>query len=318
MKRYAFIALLGFSSLLFTSCLTTSKKGALVKVYRPNAETASLNCSTAANEGVHFMYVGPETIKGRVNKWEKKMIAQYARAVLNESRIINSFGIDDAEYPNLSIDVLNLEVTTKKTQYRISKEGTFSVNINIRQAGIIDCATTDPISITKHYETAAYKSDNLQSDQKIKETMIKQAVRRAIRQFVPVKSNVLRPVKTGGDLVDKAALMIDAGNCRGAYEAIVSAVNNPNCKDAELLYNAGVAVECMAWNGAYKSNDRTVYLQKAKEHYHRAAMMNPGDADMQKASKEVTYEVDIDIIATESGAKIKEEMEELINPPKSY
>ena len=47
-------------------------------------------------------------------------------------------------------------------------------------------------------------------------------------------------------------------------------------------------------------------------------MMNPGDADMQKASKEVTYEVDIDIIATESGAKIKEEMEKLVNPPKSY
>lgn len=317
MKRYAFIALLGFSSLLFASCITTSKKGALVKVYRANTETASLNCSTAEDEGVHFMYVGPETIKGKVNEREKKMIAQYARAVLNEARMINSFGIIDAEYPNLSIDVLELDVTTKKTKYRISKEGTFSVNINIKQAGLIDCATTDPISISKHYETAAYKSDNLQADQKIKEMMVKQAVRRAIRQFVPVKSNVLRTVKTGGDLVEKAALMIDAGNCRGAYESIAPAVNNPNCKDAELLYNAGVAAECMAWNGAYKSNDRTAYLQKAKEHYQRAAMINPRDADMQKASKEVAYEVDINIIATESGGKIKKEMKKY-NAPKSY
>lgn len=317
MKRYAFMALLGFSCLLFASCTTTSKKGALVKVYRPNTETAALHCSTAANEGVHFMYVGPETIKGKVTKREKKMIAQYARAALNEARLINSFGIADAEYPNLSIDVLKLDVTTKKTKYRTSKEGTFLVNINIRQAGLIDCATTDPILITKHYETAAYKSNNLQPDLKIKETMIKQAVRRAIRQFVPVKSNVLRPVKTGGDLVEKAALMIDAGNCRGAYEAIVPTVNNPNCKDAELFYNAGVAAECMAWNGAYKSNDRTVYLQRAKEHYQRAAMMNPGDADMQKASKEVAYEVYIDIIATESGGKIKKEMRKY-DAPKSY
>ena len=297
MRRYLLALTFFASSLLPLSCASTgpSRTGALVKVYRPKVETASLACSTPQSKGISFMYVGPETISGQAGIKDKKLITQFARSVLSETRVINPIGIPpmEGEYPNLSIDVLELSVTDRKSQNRITRKGVFEANINIRQMGLIDCATTEPISIEKQYEAPSYKPEILLSTRKLKGKMIKEAVRRAVRQFVPVKRTVLRPVKTGGDeLVEKSGQMIDGGNCRGAYEAIKPVVKSPDCKDADLLYNAGVAVECMAWKRAIKQETQARYLQEAEKYYRRAASLAPEDGDMQRASREVSYEVE--------------------------
>ena len=297
MKRYLLTATAVFSALLLTCCTSTgpSQTGALVKVYRPNVETSSLACSTPQSKGISFMYVGPETISGDADTKEKKLITQFARSVLSETRVINPIGIPpmEGEYPNLSIDVLELSVADQKKQNRITRKGVFEANINIRQMGLIDCATTEPISIVKQYEAPSYKSETLLSPRKLKGKMIKEAVRRAVRQFVPVKRTVLRPVKTGGDeLVEKSARMIDGGNCRGAYEAIKPVAKSPDCRDADLLYNAGVAIECMAWKRAIKQETQARYLQEAEKYYRKAAGLSPDDGDMQRASQEVSYEVE--------------------------
>jgi hypothetical protein len=287
---------MGFS-LLLLSCASTgpSKTGALVKVYRPNVETASLACSTPQSKGISYMYVGPETISGKAGPKEKKLITQFARSVLSETRVINPIGIPpmEGEYPNLSIDVLELSVKDSKGRNRITRKGVFEANINIRQMGLMDCATTEPISITKQYEAATYKPETLPSPSTLKGKMIKEAVRRAIRQFVPVKRTVLRPVKTGGDeLVEKSARMIDGGNCRGAYEAVKPIAKSPDCRDADLLYNAGVAIECMAWKRAIGQETQARYLQEAEKFYRKAARLAPADGDIQRASREVSYEVE--------------------------
>lgn len=297
MRRYLLAATSFVFSLFCLSCASTgpSKTGALVKVYRPNVETASLACSTPQSKGISFMYVGPETISGQAGPKEKKLITQFARSVLSETRVINPIGIPpmEGEYPNLSIDVLELSVVDQKKQNRITRKGVFEANINIRQMGLIDCATTEPISIVKQYEAPSYKSETLLSPRKLKGKMIKEAVRQAVRQFVPVKRTVLRPVKTGGDdLVEKSARMIDGGNCRGAYEAIKPIVKSPDCSNADMLYNAGVAVECMAWKGALKQETQARYLQEAEKYYRKAASLAPDDGDMQRASREVSYEVE--------------------------
>ncbi|MBW2707837.1 MAG: hypothetical protein JRD04_00895 [Deltaproteobacteria bacterium] len=297
MKRYLLALTLFVSSLLLLSCVSTgpSKTGALVKVYRPNVEAASLACSTPQSKGISFMYVGPETVSGQAGAKDKKLITQFARSVLSETRVINPIGIPpmEGEYPNLSIDVLELSVTDRKKQNRITRKGVFEANINIRQMGLIDCKTAEPILIEKQYEVPSYKPETLPSPRKLKGKMIKEAVRQAVRQFVPVKRTVLRPVKTGGgDLVEKSARMIDGGNCRGAYEAIKPVVKNPGCQEANLLYNAGVAVECMAWNGGHNQQTQARYLQEAQKYYRKAAMLTPEDGDMQKAAREVSYEVE--------------------------
>jgi len=306
MKRYLLAATFFIFPLLCLSCVSTgpSKTGALVKVYRPNVETASLACSTPEGKGISYMYVGPETISGQAGLKEKKLITQFARSVLSETRVINPIGIPpmEGEYPNLSIDVLELSVTDQKTRNRITRKGVFEANINIRQMGLIDCATTEPISIVKQYEAPSYKPETLISPRELKGKMIQEAVRKSVRQFVPVKRTVLRPVKTGGDeLVGKSAQMIDGGNCRGAYEAIKPIAKSPDCKNADLLYNAGVAVECMAWKRAIKQETQARYLQEAEKYYRRAASLAPEDGDVQRASREVSYEVEAFFVS--SGAQ---------------
>jgi hypothetical protein len=297
MKRYLPAAASCVLFLLCLACAATgpSRTGALVKVYRPNVETASLACSTPQSKGISYMYVGPETISGEVDLMEKKLITQFARSVFSETRVINPIGIPpmEGEYPNLSIDVLALSVSDQNRKNRIIRKGNFEANINIRQMGLLDCTTTEPISIEKQYEAPSYKAESLLSPRKLKGKMIKEAVRRAVRQFVPVKRTVLRPVKTGGDkLVEKSGRMIDGGNCRGAYESVKPVAKDPGCRNADLLYNAGVAVECMAWKGGIKQETQARYLREAEKYYTKAANLAPGDGDIQRASREVSYEVE--------------------------
>ncbi|EFK06882.1 conserved hypothetical protein [delta proteobacterium NaphS2] len=266
------------------------------------------------------MYVGPETISGQAGLKEKKLITQFARSVLSETRVINPIGIPpmEGEYPNLSIDVLELSVVDQKSRNRIARKGVFEANINIRQMGLIDCATTEPISIVKNYEAPSYKSETLISPRELEGKMIKEAVRRAVRQFVPVKRTVLRPVKTGGDeLVEKSAQMIDGGNCSGAYETIKPVVKSPDCRNADLLYNAGVAVECMAWKRAIRQETQARYLQEAEKYYRRAANLSPEDSLMQRASRELSYEVETFFVSGTAQSNTKKEKDRY-KAPGSY
>jgi len=295
MKRHI-VFLSALLPLFLAACATTgvSSKGALVNVYKPNPVKEAMACTTEGEQGISYMYVGPETISGKVTGEEKRIIAQYARAVLGQTRFINPISVPSmsGEYPDLSIRIHRFSVKTQNKGGRISSDGLFQASFSIRQAGMLECSTSDPILIEKHYEVPVYKKERLPSPVRVKETMVKEAVKRVVRQFVPVKSSVLRPIKTDGDLADKAAQMIDAGNCRGGYEVVKSVANNPNCKDSALLYNAGVALECMAWNAANDQKTQVRYLSKAGEFYKRAAVLNPEDRDMQKAMKEVFYELD--------------------------
>ncbi|MBW1734223.1 MAG: hypothetical protein JRJ09_08890 [Deltaproteobacteria bacterium] len=295
MKRHTCFSLL-ILTLLLSACAATgpSKKGALVNVYRPNPVKEAMVCTTEGEQGISYMYVGPETVSGKVAGEEKRIIAQYARAVLGQTRFINPISVPamSGEYPDLSIRVHRLSVKTVKRGDRITRDGVFQASFSIRQAGMIECSTSDPILIEKHHEVPVYKKERLPSPIRLKETMVKEAVKRVVRQFVPVKSRVLRPVKSGGDLADKGAQMIDAGNCSGAYEVLRAAAGNQDCDDAALLYNTGVALECMAWSAANDQKTQVRYLKRAGEFYRRAAVIDPGDREMQRAMKDVTYELD--------------------------
>ncbi len=295
MRRYGpfFATLL---SLFLMACATVHvpTRGALVKIYRPNPVKEALVCTTKGEQGISYMYVGPETVGGKVSEEEKQIIAQYARAVLGQTRFINPVSVPSTnwEYPDLSIRVHEFSVKTNRTRDRVLRDGVFQASFSIRQAGMLECSTSDPILIEKHYERPAYKKELLPSPRRVKEAMVKEAVMRVVRQFVPVESSVLRPIKTEGELALKAAQMIDAGNCRGGYEVVKPVANDLQCKDPALLYNAGVALECMAWNVANDQKTQVRYLTQAKDYYLRAAILRPEDADMQRAMKEVSYELD--------------------------
>jgi len=295
MRRHApFLATLLLLFLMACASTQLSTKGALVTVYKPNPVKEAMVCTTEGEQGISYMYVGTETVGGRVTAEEKQIISQYARSVLGQTRFINPVSVPSmsGEYPDLSIRVHEFSVTTKSSGNRVSRDGIFQASFSIRQGGMLECSTSDPILIEKHYEAPVYKKESLLSPLRVKEAMVKEAVKRVVRQFVPVKSSVLRPIKTDGDLASKAAQMIDAGNCRGGYEVVKSVANDPQCRDAALLYNAGVALECMAWSTANDQKTQVRYLNKAADFYRRAAILSPGDVDMQRAMKDVFYELD--------------------------
>ncbi len=301
-----------------TACATThlATTGALVSVYRPNPIKEGLVCTTQGKSGISFMYVGAETVSGQVTSHEKEVIAQCAKAVLGETRFINAVAVPsiEGEYPDLSIRVHQFFVNTKREGDRIVRDGVFQASFSIRQAGILECSTSEPILIEKHFEVPYYKSEALPSELRIKEIIVKEAVRRVIRQFVPVKSRVLRPAKMEGTVARRAAAMINAGNCRGAYEVLRPLADNPNCTDAGIIYNTGLALECLAWNEANDQPTQARYLNKAMEYYRRAAFLKPNDADMQRAVRDVSYELETAFASFGRQEKTKRLLEEYKTP----
>ncbi len=313
-KIWSIFAILFFAA----GCATTyvGSKGALVSVYRPNSVKEGLVCSSDGNEGISYMYVGPDTISGNVVKRDKYLIAQFARAVLGETRFINPVTVSsmEGEYPDLSIRVINFYVKTKIEGGQIKRYGVFQANFSVRQAGMLECSTADPILVEKTYVQPVYRKDKLPSIIRIKEKLIKEAVRRVVREFVPVKSTILRPVKGLSGMAKNAADMINSGNCIGAYEILKPMADSPRCKDSNVLYNAGVALECMAWNNANNINTQQLYLNKALKYYRRAAMLKPNDVDIQKAMSEVSYELSTAFSSTKRQKRTKKLLEQFKTP----
>ncbi len=299
-------------------CATTqiSSRGALVSVYKPNTIKEAIVCSSGGDQGISFMYVGRDTISGNVGASDKSLIAQYAKAVLGETRFINPVTVSsmEGEYPDLSIKVINFKVKTYREGASIKRYGVFQANFSIRQAGLLECSTAAPILIEKTFVEPIYKKAKLPSILRVKEILVKEAVRRVVRQFVPVKSTVLRPVKGLTGMAKSAADMINSGNCVGAYEVLKSMANSPGCKDAYVLYNTGVALECMAWNSANDIRTQQRYLEKALKYYRRAAMLKPSDPDIQKAMGEVSYELNTAFASKKRQRRTKKLLEEFKAP----
>ena len=131
--------------------LAPATKGALVEVYRPNPVKESLVCSVEGKSGISYMYVGADTISGKVTSEEKQVIAQYARSVLSETRFINPVTMvaEEGEYPNLSIRVHQYAVKPKAVGGKAAKDGIFEASFSIRQAGLLECATAAPILLVR-------------------------------------------------------------------------------------------------------------------------------------------------------------------------
>ena len=287
-----------------------SSKGAIVNVYRINTSTFNMVCSSGDLKGISYLYVGEKSIRGTISRHDKKLIAQYARAVFQESGFITPVAIPslEGEYPELSIDVLELSIIDKNKELSIERQARFVASFSIRQAGIIDCSTAEPVVVQKSFIEPKYKKDQLPSPSRLKEQIIRDAIRRVMAQLVPAKVTVLRPVKGGLGIVGKISDMIDAGNCEGAYQLVKKKIDSKGgeIKDADLLYNAGVALECMAWNTTEDISQRIDYLKSALRYYRKASLIKPSDTDIQRATKEVSFNIKVLLRAIKNQKKAKD------------
>ena len=318
MKKYLLLLLLPLILLINSGCVTTqvSSRGALVNVYRHNDIKEAIVCSSGGNQGIAYMYVGRDTISGNVSSMNKRLIAQYSRYVLGETRFINSVSVPsmEGEYPDLSVRVIKFFIKTVRRGPNLKRYGVFEANFSIRQAGMIECSTAEPIIVEKIYVQPYYRQDKLPSYTAIKIRLIKEAVRRVVMQFVPVKSTVLRPVKSGGGLASSVADMINAGNCIGAYEISKETASSFKCKDPDILYDTGVALECLAWNNANDVRSQHRYLKRALKYYRRAAMLSPNDTNCQRAMSEIYYELNTVFTSTKRQKRTKRILQQYKTP----
>ena len=281
---------------LLTGCVASqgSYQGVLVRIYQPASVKEALVCSTDKHRGILYVYVGPETISGNISPEEKRVLSQFIKTVLTQTRFINPVSLASlhGEYPDFSVRIHTLKIIKKKERDRIIKKGILEASFSIRQAGVIDCVTGEPILVEKLFQAPFYKKEILPSDYKIKEEMVKEAVLRVVRQFVPTSTSILRVVKYGDEKAKKMALMLNNSNCRGAYEYGEEILQTTK-KDlsAEFYYNMGVALECLAWQMANDQKTQYKYLKKSLTFYKKAAFLKPEDKEMQKAYKDVSYEL---------------------------
>jgi hypothetical protein len=265
------------------------------------------------------MYVGKETITGNISNQDKALISQYAKATLQESKFITPMAVPamEGEYPELSIQVIEFFIKDirEKNGLQVKRYGRFVANFSIRQAGIIECSTGKPVFVEKSFIEPTYKKDKLPSILHLKEILIRNAVRRIVMQITPVKVSILRPVKGFCGESKRVANMIDSGNCKGAYQMIKKEVDSPECRNVYLLYNAGVALECMAWSTANNDIRQQIkYLRQALRYYTKAGELNPNDPDIQRAISEVSYGIRVMTSAIKRQKKTKRVLQELRTP----
>jgi len=104
--------------LLTTGCATKSfsNKGIVVNVIEPPQQrVGSLQCNDK-NFIMSYVYVGADTVKGKISRSEKRLIASYAKSALKETSYITPVGnkympgYDDKMYPIMTIDVIKSEI----------------------------------------------------------------------------------------------------------------------------------------------------------------------------------------------------------------
>ena len=321
LRRWGLLFVVLFAAAQLIGCAgpEVASHGAMVSVYKPNPNKEGLACQSGGEEGIAFMYVGNDTVNAvsgsGLSASDKEVIAQHSRAVIGETKLISPLTMreTEGEYPVLTISVQQFSSNTTREGDRYVTKGVFYAGFSIRQGGAIECSTAAPMLVEKRWDTPVHKKDSIPSDLKVKETVVKEAVRRVVRQLVPVKSEVLRPVKSSGDLASKTASMINGENCAGAYEISANYVDNPAYKDADAIYNAGVAVECIAW-GENDMAGQARELDKALKYYKRAAALKPSDQDMNKAASDVSYTLKTAFSSLKRQGKTRENFDKLKAP----
>ena len=165
----------------------------------------------------------------------------------------------------------------------------------------MSCSTSEPIISETEYVQPIYKKDFLPSDDRIIKEVVKDVIRRSGVNFVPITDTILRAVDTSEE---KSTQMLNAQNCDLAKEYLLKKLNT---KKPSVFYNLGVAYECLAKNTEIKSGVKQ--LQKAKEFYYKAAMLEPSNAIYNSAYKEVNNELKILLKTKKRSKEIKKYIE---------
>ena len=286
--------------IIFSGCATSSayKEGIIVNVFEPpQTRTGSLQCNDK-NFVMSYIYVGEDSVHGNIKKSEKKLISSFAKAALKETSFItpveNKYmpGYDDKIYPIMSINVIKNSIKVNHPREdTIEKKGYFTAQIDIKVPGSsVVCSSTEPISIELSYKMPTYESNKLPSNAYIQERIVKDAIKKAVASFVPIRETIFRPVLSGSGVIEKSAQMLNNNNCEMAKDMLENYIKDDK-QNSKAYYNLGVSYECLA--KSCDINEAEPLLEKAINAYTKAAEIKPDNKLYNRARKDIKEQIRI-------------------------
>ena len=273
--------------------------GTGIKVVRPPIKGTPLLGRLYINEKDSYVKAGLS--KEEVIKLVKNEISDKLKSIISFVPEPSEF----AEYPSLIIRIDELLVEEEKKGLDFVRTGQVHMGFSLYYAEIE--MKFEYYSLEKSYIAKEWRKDELFGDKEIMCKLVVEATREWIFDHVPHVVELYRYVKLSGHkIVKDTAMMVDKGNCKGAYNYLLTVY--PELKNFEepiyehkplehipyqVFYNAGVAFECMAWKTSTTFDELLMHLEKARIFYIEASTKAPGDTDVQEAVGELTYTIEI-------------------------
>ena len=206
---------------------------------------------------------------------------------------------------HLEIKVNSLQIDEERAQNRIKRTGNIDIVFTVvkNQGEKKYILALNPYSLEKNHETWEWRKEFLLSRHEIKENLIKDAARTWVLHHLPTVGIRYRYLKSKGpEVVQDTLEMIKPGNCKDAYDLLVNIYPglDPPTRNrsydevpCSVLYHAGVACECVAFNQAQGFDDIKQWLKWADIFYARSSMKATDDMDIQLAAKDLSFAMEL-------------------------
>ncbi|MBF0621563.1 MAG: hypothetical protein HQL54_06510 [Magnetococcales bacterium] len=326
LRTPALIIAVGF---LLSACATggstVAPKGVAVKVLRPVTMVQGNTCNA-----VNLIWIDQERVISSegifLSGVERSQLAEKARSVVNETGFLQSTSLppesDSVRYHTMLIKLINMDIDQAQTAAHATKTGRIELSIALKEggelSGFTECYSTD-FSKEIVRRVPKYKHSQLPSDFDMKKMLIARAIRSVLRKFTPARVSTFRPVYGGLGEAAKVSDLLNGGNCKLAFKVALTALKD-NETDQSMLFNAGVAAECLAGKSR-KQLEKIKALKKSLEFYEKVLMASPSDKEANRAAKEVAQTLELygDAASNQSDSRIKlQKLEQEYSTPSGF
>lgn len=264
----------------------------LVEVVRPS-QMEEGGCKT-----IHLVYLSPEKVLSaqgvHVSYASRQMIAEEIRRLLNETGYIKSTTVpsdlEDADYHDMIVKVTSFEVKSSQQGNYRRKTAFVDLSLVLKEGGLQECYSITPPVSDHTAQVPIHRDQSLPSDQVLLRQAVRHALEDVVSTFVPKKVPTLRPVHGLSGPLTRSSDLLLAGNCQDALVMLKQHLT-PNGGDPQVLYNAGVAAECVATQERNQKRKGQA-LEVSVNYYKQALALGATDVDLQRARREAQQTLD--------------------------
>jgi hypothetical protein len=157
-----------------------------------------------------------------------------------------------------------------------------------------------------------HRDQSLPSDQVLLRQAVRHALEDVVSTFVPKKVPTLRPVHGLSGPLTRSSDLLLAGNCQDALGLLQQHLT-PNGGHPQVLYNAGVAAECVATQERNQKRKGQA-LEVSVNYYKQALALGATDVDLQRARREAQQTLDFYQRIRTSSADQRQQREQYKSP----